>query len=334
MHCIGRRDFLTLLGGAAAAPSVFWTRAALAQQPRRVGIVSTAGADDQEMQQYVAAFEQVLRSLGWRPGENLRIDYRWAAGVTPTALEQAAELVALAPDVIVATTTFELATMQQLTKTIPIVFNGVSDPIAQGFVGSLTRPGGNITGFAGYELSIGGKWLDLLKQLSPDLKHVILLGNPVTSPQFKYFLASIEAAGPSFGVEVVGAPVADLAGIESAVAALSGQHGGLIVANDNFLRTRHLADILRLTTRHRVPAIYAQRSFVEAGGLMRYGTVSTEAWRGTAFYVDRILKGAKPADLPVQQPTRYELVVNLKAAKSLGLELPMGLMMRADEVIE
>jgi putative ABC transport system substrate-binding protein len=331
---IHRREFLTMLGVAGAATSVLRPLVVLAQQPRRVGMVLTVDIADRETKSRIAAFEQVLRSLGWRLGDNLQIDYRSAAGDAEGVRRLAADLVAQGPDIVVATTTFELSIMRELTKTIPIIFANVSDPVAQGFVASLTRPGGNITGFSSYEFSIGGKWLDLLKQFAPDLKRVTVLGNPVTSPQFKYYLASIEAAGPGFGVDVKGVAVTDRAGIESAIAALAGQHGGVIVGNDNYLRSRHLSDILQLTAQHRVPAIYAERQFVEAGGLMRYGTINAEAWRGVGFYVDRILKGAKPADLPIQQPTRYELVVNLKAVKALGLELPMGLMMRADEVIE
>src|SRR5262249_37211331 len=217
-----------------------------------------------------------------------------------TLQSHAKEMVALAPDVIIATATVVLSTVLELTKTIPVVFNGVSDPVAQGFVPNLTRPGGHVTGFAGFEFSIGGKWLDLLKQFSPSLKRVALMGNPVTSPQFNHNLASVEAAGAAFGIEVTGAPVTDKAGIESAIASLSAK-GGLSIANDNFLRERHLADILALTAPPRVPGIYSQRSYVEAGGLMRYGNISVEQWRGAGYYVDRILKGARPGDLPIQQ---------------------------------
>lgn len=326
-----RRKFITLLGSATA----MWPLTARAQAARSVGVLIGATASDPETQSNVAAFEQVLRSIGWRNGQNLHIHYRWAAGDAARYGSVAAEMVEIAPNVIVVNSTAGLAAAQQATRTIPIVFNGVSDPVAQGFVTSLTHPDGNVTGFTAYEFSIGGKWLDLLKQFSPGLKRVALLGNPSTSPQFKFNLASIEAAGPNFGVEVVGAPTHDKAGIESAIAGLSGQaQGGFIIANDQFIRSRYLSEVVELAARHRVPAIYAQRSFVTAGGLMRYGILSVEGWRGTAFYLDRILKGAKPADLPIQQPTKYELVVNLKTAQALGLELPMGLMMRADEVIE
>jgi putative ABC transport system substrate-binding protein len=325
-----RRDFITLLGGAAA-----WPLAASAQRARVIGVIIGTDPRNRDYQAYVTAFEQVLRSLGWRNGHNLHIHYRWAAGDVQRYPALATETVELAPDLIVAHTTTGLAAVLQATRTIPIVFLGVSDPVAQGFVSSLTRPGGNITGFAAHEFSIGGKWLDLLKQFMPAIRRVALLGNPVTSPQFKFNMASIEEAGRSFGVEVIAAPIHDKAGIEAAIAGLSGQRqGGLILGNDQFIRSRHLADVVELAARHRVPAIYSQREFVVAGGLMCYGYLPIEQWRGVAFYVDRILKGAKPGDLPVQQPVKYELVINLKAAQVLGLELPMGLMLRADEVIE
>jgi len=328
---IGRREVITLLGGAAVA----WPLAARAQRARAIGVIVSTDPRNRDYQAYVAAFEQVLRSRGWRNGHNLHIHYRWAGGDEQRWRVLAAEMVELTPDLIVAHTTAGLAAVLQATQTIPIVFLGVSDPIAQGFVVSLTHPAGNITGFAAHEFSIGGKWLDLLKQIEPAIRRVVLLGNPTTSPQFKFNMASIEAAGASFGVEVIGAPVHDKAGIEAAIAGLSGQQfGGLILGNDQFIRSQHLADVVELAARHRVPAIYSQREFVVAGGLMCYGYLPVEQWRGVAFYVDRILKGAKAGDLPVQQPVKYELVINLKAAQALGLELPMGLMLRADEVIE
>jgi putative ABC transport system substrate-binding protein len=326
-----RREFITLLGGAALASPL----AAHAQQPKRVAVISTSIETNPEMQANTTAFEQRLRALGWRPGQNLHIEYRWASGDAERSSAHVTEIVGLAPDMIVANSTSVLTLLQKATRTIPTVFAGVSDPVAQGFVPNLTRPGGNITGFPAYEFSIGGKWLDLLKQISPSIKRAALLGNPTTSPQFKFNLASIEAAGSSLGVEVIAAPVRDKPQLEAAIADIArGRDGGLIVANDQFLLVRHLAEVVALTAHHRVPAIYAQRPFVDAGGLMRYGNLSVDQWRGVAVYVDRILKGANPGDLPLQFPTRYELVINVKAAAALGLELPMALMLRADEVIE
>ena len=247
---------------------------------------------------------------------------------------EAAALVASAPDLIVSSSTSILAAVKRATGTIPIVFTGVSDPVAQGFVPNLTRPGGNITGFASYEFSIGGKWLDLLKQIKPDLTRATLLFNPDQSPQFKFFMESIAAAAPALGVDAMAAPVRHQDELEPRIAEVARHpNAGLILANDQFLNGRH-EQVVRLAARFRLPAVYAQREFVEAGGLMRYGTFRAEQWRGPAVYADRILKGASPGDLPVQQPTKFELVINIKAARELGLELPMGLMLRADEVIE
>jgi putative ABC transport system substrate-binding protein len=327
-----RREFITLLAGAAVTASPFVARA---QQIRRVAVISTSAETNPDMQVNKAAFEQRLSTLGWRQGQNLHIEYRWAGGDAQRARAHVTEVVDLAPDVIIAGSTAVLALLQKATRTIPTIFAGVSDPVAQGFVPNLSRPGGNITGFTAYEFSIGGKWLDLLKQISPSIKRVALLGNPTTSPQFKFNLASIESAGSSLGVDVVAAPVRDKPQLEAAIADIArAPAGGLIVANDQFLLSRHLSDVVGLTARHRVPAIYAQRPFVVAGGLMRYGLLSIDQYRGAAIYVDRILKGANPGDLPTQLPTRYELVINVKAAAALELELPMALMLRADEVIE
>jgi putative tryptophan/tyrosine transport system substrate-binding protein len=330
---IKRREFITLIGGAAA-----WPLAARAQQGDRgwrVGVLMSTDPGNQEQQGNLAAFEQVLRTLGWTNGQNLKIDYRYTAGNLERLHSSAVELLALKPDLIVVTSTAVLNAMQPASQTIPMIFLGVSDPVAQGFVSNLAHPGGNLTGFAAYEFSMGAKWLDLLKQVSPGLTRATLLYNPDTSPQFKFNLASIEAAAPQFGVEVIAAPVRSSLDLERAIEEISmGQQGGLIVGNDQFLQSRHLQELVDLAARLRVPSIYAQRPFVQAGGLMYYGFVTIAQWRALASYVDRILKGTKVGDLPVQQPTKFELVINLKTAKALGLTIPPGVLAIADEVIE
>jgi putative ABC transport system substrate-binding protein len=276
-----------------------------------------------------------LRILGWRNGQNLHIDYRWYSGDVERARSDAAELVALTPDLIVTSSSSVLVAVMSVTRTIPIVFQAVTDPVTQGFVPNLAHPGGNITGFTTFEYSIGGKWLDLLKQVSPKLNRAAFLFNPVSFPQFKHFVSHMEAAAPSFGLEVIPVPVGDRADIEPAFTRISSEpNAGLIVPTDTSLVV-HYQQIIELAARHRLPALYARRAYVNSGGLMFYGTEgSNEGWRGAAIYVDRILKGTNPGDLPVQAPVKFELVVNLKAAQALGLELPLGLMLRADEVIE
>lgn len=262
------------------------------------------------------------------------MEYRWSGEDISRSHAQAAELVGLKPDVIVASTTASLAAVRQETKVVPIVFSSVSDPVAQGFVANLAHPGGNITGFSAYEFSIGSKWLDLLKQIAPDLAHVGQMFNPTTSPQYKFFLGSIKAAAQSVGMDVTPLPIHDKSEIEPAIATLAGRpNSGLIVATDNFLISNRNR-IVDLAARTRLPAIYAISEFVKSGGLMSYAVNITETYRGAAFYVDRILKGAKPGDLPVQMANKYTLTINLKAAKALDLKLPMSLMLSADEVIE
>jgi ABC-type uncharacterized transport system substrate-binding protein len=328
-----RRDFITLLGGAAAT----WPLAARAQgdRARRVAVLMSTDPDNQEQQGNLAAFEQVLRTLGWTKGQNLRIDYRYTAGDLDRMHSAAVELLALKPDLIVVTSTAVLNAMQPASQTIPIIFLGVSDPVAQGFVSNLAHPGGNLTGFAAYEFSMGAKWLDLLKQVSPGLTRATMIYNPDTSPQYKFNLASIEAAALQFNMEIVAAPVRSSLDLERAVEEASkGQQGGVIVGNDQFLLARHLQELLGLTARHRVPSIYGQRPFVQAGGLMYYGFVAVAQWRALASYVDRILKGTKAGDLPVQQPTKFELIINLKTANALGISVPATLLAIADEVIE
>ena len=285
-------------------------------------------------QAYVAAFVQGLHDLGWIEGQNLRIVYRWNAGSAELARAHAAELVALAPDAILSASTANLAALQRLSPTTPIVFIGVSDPVAQGFVLNLAHPGGNITGFSSYEFTLGGKWLDLLKQIAPATARVAVVFNPQTSPQSKFFLSSIEAAAPTVGVSVVAAPIHSIAEIEPAIESFSRQaNGGLIFPGDSFT-TVHRKLIVEVAARYRLPAIYAVVVFARDGGLMCYEVEFDEQFRQAASYVDRILKGTKAGDLPVQTPEKFSLVINLKAAKALGIELPMSLMLSANEVIE
>jgi putative tryptophan/tyrosine transport system substrate-binding protein len=327
-----RRQFVTLLGGAAA-----WPLAARAQQPgrmRRVGILMNDVVTDATGQANVAAFVNGLRNSGWVDGQNLRIEYRWNAGSAELARAYAAELVALAPDVILSASTNNLTALQRLSPTTPIVFVQVSDPVAQGFVLNLAHPGGNITGFTAYEFTIGGKWLGLLKQIAPATARVAVMFNPQSSPQSKFFLSSVEAAAPTFGVSVVAAPIQSIGEIEPAIESFSRQpNGALIFPTDSFTVV-HRKLIIEGAARFRVPAIYPNIVFVRDGGLMRYGPDFEEEYRQAASYVDRILKGEKAGDLPVQTPTKFTFVINLKAAKALGIELPLSLMLTADEVIE
>ena len=325
-----RRDFITLLGGAAAA----WPLAASAQQVRRVAALFSSGAEDPLAPERRAAFQKRLEQLGWKIGGNLQIDYRYPGSNADRLRTEAAELIKLQPDVIFVDSTPALAAAQEATRTIPIVFAGVSDPIEQGFVTSFAQPGGNITGFANYEFSIAGKWIDLLKQFSPDLTHVGFLFNPEVAPQSKFYFAAMEGAAPLFGVTVSALPVKSDAEIEPALASIARQpNGGLVIAPDGFLLPRR-KEVVALAARHRLPAVYPYREWIEAGGLMCYALIFLERYRGAAAYVDRILKGAKPGDLPIQLPTKFELVLNLTAAKKLGREFPLSLLVRADEVVE
>jgi putative ABC transport system substrate-binding protein len=327
-----RREFITLVGSAAAWPAM--ARAQQADRMRRVGVLMNGGPADAERQGWLAAFLQTLRNLGWTEGQNLRVELRWNENNTDRTRAAAAELVRLAPDVISSAGSQNLAAMLGETGTIPIVFTQVSDPVAQGFVTTLARPGGNITGFTNFEASMAGKWLDLLKQVAPDIKRVALLFNPATSPQSKMFLSSVELAAPSFGVQVSASPVHERADIASAIDRFATQpNSGLIFPTDTFI-SEHRKLVVELVARARLPAIYAFREGMNDGGLMSYGTSFIDQYRQAAFYVDRILNGEKPADLPVQQPTKFEFVINMKAAKALGIEIPMSLLLTADEVIE
>jgi putative ABC transport system substrate-binding protein len=329
---IRRREVITLLGTTTMMAA--WPLAARGQQPRRVAVLMNGARTDTGRQELLSAFEQQLRKLGWTEGQNLRTEYRWNNGDAALARTYAAELIAFGPDVILSSSTTNLITLQRLSPTAPIVFVQVSDPVAQGFVLNIARPGGNITGFALFEFTIGGKWVDLLKQLVPTLKRVAVMFNPETSPQSQFFMESIETAGPKLGVGVTAMPVRDALEIDPAIARLSeGGTDSLIVPTGSFIAGNRNR-IIEAAARHRVPAIYWDASFVQDGGLISYGAEFREQFRQAAVYVDRILKGEKPADLPVQNPTKYELAVNLRTAKALALTVPANLLALADEVIE
>jgi putative tryptophan/tyrosine transport system substrate-binding protein len=329
-----RRDFITLFGSAAAG----WPLAAGAQpntQARRVAVLMGVAEDDPARNAFTSAFTQALQDLGWREGDNIRIDYRWSAGDSERIKRFAAELVASQPDVIVGQTTPVVAALKKQTKTIPIVFTQVSDPVGSGFITDLAAPGGNITGFTNLEASMSSKLLALLKEVAPGVTRAALMFNPATAPDGgSYFLKPVQAAASDLNVTIVPTPVRDAAEIDSAMAALAGEaSAGLIVAPDVFVLA-HREQIIALTARGKTPAVYAYRFFAVSGGLMSYGTDLADLFRRAGPYVDRILKGTKPGELPVQQPTKFELVVNLKTAKSLGLTIPQTLVATADEVIE
>ena len=327
---IGRRKFLATLGGAAAA----WPLAASAQQGermRRIGVLMNLPADDAEGQGRIAAILQELQQLGWTDGRNVLIDRRWAAGDAGRFQRYAEELVALAPDVILAAAVPSVQALQRATRTVPIVFANVSDPVASGFVQSLARPGGNTTGFMQFEFGLSGKWLELLKQVAPDVTGAAVLRDPDVGSGTAQF-AVIQAMAPLLRVEVNPVNVRDPSEIRRAVEARS-PNGGLIVTASAMAYT-HRDLIITLAARHKLPTLYFDRSFVAASGLISYGPDYTNQYRRAASYVDRILKGEKPADLPVQAPTKYELVINLKTARALGLEVPPSVLARADEVIE
>jgi ABC-type uncharacterized transport system substrate-binding protein len=327
-----RREFITLVGGVAAT----WPLAARAQQPermRRIGVLSSLAADDPETQARHAAFLQGLQEWGWTTGRNVQIDYRWGAGDPDRIRSHAAELVALAPDVILATGTPVTAALLQATRSVPIVFAQLPDPVANGFVANLAQPGGNATGFTVYEYGTSAKWIELLKEIAPRVTRAAVLRDPAIASGIGQ-LAAIQGVAPTLGMEVRPAGVRDAGEIERAVTAFAREpNGGLIVlASPLAIIQRDL--IITLAARHRLPTVYSRRFFVTSGGLISYGPDSIEPYRRAASYVDRILKGEKPADLPVQAPTKYELVINLKTAKSLGLEIPPSVLARADEVIE
>jgi putative tryptophan/tyrosine transport system substrate-binding protein len=326
-----RRDFLTLLGGAAAA----WPLAASAQQTervRRIGVLSALAEDDPESVTRRATFEQTLKALGWTNGSNLRVDYRWSGNDADRIRKLVAELIALAPDLIMTSGNIVLAPMMQATGTIPIVFVQTVDPVGSGFVKSLARPGGNITGFTQFEYSLAAKWVELLKQIAPHVTRAAVIRDPTRGPGIGQF-AVVQAIAPSLGIELSPINSLDISEMEREIAEFArSPNGGLIVTVGGTAFNRDL--IIALAAKHRLPAVYPYHYFASGGGLMSYGPDTIEQYRRAAAYVDRILKGEKPADLPVQAPTKYELVINLKTAKALGLTVPPTLLARADQVIE
>src|SRR6202047_4274763 len=329
-----RLEVITLLGGAAAFA---WPLAARAQQPdrvRRIGVLMASAADDSESQARIAAFLQGLQQLGWSDGRNMRIDTRWATTDADDIRRHAAELAALAPDVLVAATgTVTAAPLLQATRTVPIVFVQVIDPVGAGFVVSLARPGGNATGFTIYEYGMSGKWLELLKEITPRVARAAVLRDPAIASGIGQFAAA-QAVAPSLGVELSPVDVRDAGEIDRAVTAFARSPNGGLIVTASALATRHRDLIIALAARHGLAAVYSYRYMGAPGGLVSYGPDSLDQYRRAAGYVDRILKGEKPADLPVQAPTKYALVLNLKTAKVLGLDIPTNVLSRADEVIE
>jgi putative tryptophan/tyrosine transport system substrate-binding protein len=327
-----RREFITLLGGVAAA----WPVAVKAQQParvRRIGVLMSLAADDPESLVRVTAFAQGLQELGWSVGRNVQVDYRWGAGDADRIRKYAAELVALAPDVIFASGGSTMGPLLQANRTAPIVFVQVSDPVGSGFVSSLARPGGNATGFTTFEYGMTAKWLELLKQIAPFVTRAAVLRDPGIATGSGQ-LGAIQAVAPSLGVEVTPVGARNAGEIERGVTAFaSGKNGGLIVTS-TVGTTVNRELITMLAAQHRLPAVYPLRYFVTGGGLISYGPNTIDQYRGAAGYVDRILKGEKPADLPVQAPSKYEMFINLKTAKALGLAIPPNILATADEVIE
>jgi len=327
-----RREFITLLGGVVA-----WPITAGAQQTdrmRRIGVLMGLAESDREGQTFVAAFREALQKLGWAEGGNIRIDYRWTGLDTELIQRFAKELVTLQPDLILTQSTPATTELLRQTRTIPIVFGLVADPIGSGFVASFPQPGGNITGFVTMEPTMAAKWLELLKEIAPRTARVAMLFNPATAPYAEYWLNPFKDAAASFAVQAIVAPVHDASELESVIAAQGQEpNGGLIVMPDTFT-TGHRLEITSLAARHRLPVVYPYRVFAETGGLLSYGDDLTDNFRRAASYVDRILKGEKPAELPVQAPVKFELVINLKTAKTLGLDVPLQFQQRAEKIIE
>jgi putative tryptophan/tyrosine transport system substrate-binding protein len=327
-----RREFIAALGSMAA-----WPLAAHAQEPervRRIGVLLATAADDAEAQTRVGAFLQGLTQLGWTDGSNLRIDTRWATTNPDELRRHATELVALAPDVLVGGSgTTTAAALLQATRTVPIVFAIVVDPVGAGFVASLARPGANATGFTAFEYGLSGKWLELLKQIAPGVTRAAVLRDPGIASGIGQF-GALQAVAPSLGVELTPLDIRDAGEVERGIATFARAPNGGLIVTASPAATRHRTLIVALAARHKLPAVYWERFFVTAGGLISYGPDFVDQFRRAAGYVDRILKGEKPSDLPVQAPTKFELVINLKTAKALGLEVPPTLLARADEVIE
>jgi ABC-type uncharacterized transport system substrate-binding protein len=326
-----RREFIAALGGAAAWPVV--SRAQQTERVRRVGVLMNTTADDPVGQTRIAAFLQGLQQLGWSVGRNVQIDTRWAAGDADRIRTYAAELVALAPDVILTTGSATVGPLQRASRAVPIVFVTTIDPVGGGFVESLARPGTNATGFSGSEYGMSGKWLELLKQIAPRVTRVGVIRDPEIAAGAGQF-GAIQSVAPTFGVELRPLGVHDAGEIERAITAFARSANDGLIVTPSALTLVHRAAIVALAARHKLPAIYSDRHFVATGGLISYGPDRIDQYRQAASYFDRILKGEKPADLPVQAPTKYELAINLKTAKALGLDVPLSLLARADEVIE
>jgi putative tryptophan/tyrosine transport system substrate-binding protein len=330
---IGRRELIAVFGCAAA-----WPLAARAQQPervRRIGVLSILAESDVDWRASIKAFEHGLKDLGWTEGRNIQINYRGAAGNVERLSTFAKEPAGMAPEVLLATNTPALAALQRMTDSVPIVFVQVSDPIGDGFVATLARPGGRITGLTNFEPTMGGKWLEILKEIAPEVARVALPFNPQTSPGGgSFYSRQIEAAAATFAMQPIPMPLRNATEIEPAIIEFARHsNSGLVIVSDSFI-VAHRELVMGLAARHRLPAIYPFRYFAKEGGLVSYGVDRDDSYRRVAAYVDRILRGAKPADLPVEAPTKFELVINLKTAKALDLEVPLHLQQRADEVIE
>jgi ABC-type uncharacterized transport system substrate-binding protein len=326
-----RRSFIILLGGASLP---LLAHARQGGRVRRIAMLMTYAESDAEAQTWVSAFREALDKLGWSQNRNIAIDVRWTIGGKAATEGSARELVALQPDLILASTTPATAALLQQTRTIPIVFALVSDPVGSGFVASFPRPGGNVTGFTTMEPTMATKWLELLKEIAPHLTRIAVVFNPPNAPYIDFYMNPLRAAAPSFAVEVVAAPVHDVSELESASAVQARESGGgLLIWPDSFMAA-HRAEIASMLAHHRLPAVSPFRAFVETGCLASYGSDSVDNFRRAATYVDRMLRGAEPGELPVQAPVKFELVINLKAIRSLGLAVPQSLLARADEVIE
>jgi putative ABC transport system substrate-binding protein len=328
-----RREFITLLGGTAMVlPGI--AHAQRGERVRRVGVLHTIAQTDGDAQPRVAALEQTLQKLGWTVGANLDLEYRWAAGDPNRVRQYARELIDWDADIIVGVTTAAMLQLTRETQTLPLIFIQVPDPVVLGFVNSLSHPGTNVTGFTNFEFAMGGKWLEILKEITPRISSVALLHNPQTDPQSKYYMEAIEAAAPSFAITAVRTPVRDTNETETAMAEISRNRSVGLVTIANTFTTVHRKQIIRLANNFAIPSIYPFRYFATDDGLVSYGIDTVDLYRRAASYVDRILRGTKPAELPVQLPTKFELVINLKTAKALGLTVPPTLLARADEVIE
>jgi putative tryptophan/tyrosine transport system substrate-binding protein len=321
-----RRELLAGLGAAAA-----WPHGARAQQPRRIGVLMGYAESDPEAQVWIAAFRDGLQKLGWAQGHNVRIDIRWAKADAGSMQRFAEELIALKPELVLSSSTASTAALLERTRATPIIFGIVADPIGSGFVASLARPGGNVTGFTNLEPTLASKWLELLKEVAPRVRRAALVFNPAAAPYVEYYLQPFKAAAASLAVEPIAAPVRDASELEAVVSAQAREpNTGLVAMPEAFLNA-HRAEITSLAARYRLPAIYPYRFFAELGGLLSYGTDLSDNFRRAATYADRIMRGEKPGELPVQAPVKFELVINLKTAKALGLDVPLHLQQRADE---